>query len=44
MAIKMGNVKGYGKVTIVTANYTQKDTIGKVSARGSGSFITEMAY
>ena len=39
----MGNVKGDGKVTIVTVNYTQKDTIGKVSARGSGSFITGMA-
>ena len=39
----MGNVKGYGKVTIVTVNYTQRDSIAKVSARGRGSFIREMA-
>ena len=39
----MENVRGYGKATIVTDSYIQKDITEKVSARGSGSFITEMA-
>ena len=38
----MENVRGYGKATIVTDSYIQKDITEKESARGSGSFITEM--